>query len=403
MTNCWRLLCPLAGVLLAALCLGCTQAPPKSATANHEAAVSSHDGGSAACMVATVNPYATRAGVAAFERGGNALDAAIAAALTLGVVDSSNSGIGGGCFILIRTPGGEVAAIDGREIAPAAATRDMYLRDGEADPALSQTGALAVAVPGALAAYELAIQRHGQLTLADLLRPAADLAAAGFPIDRVLAARIEANQDDLARFAGARSVFLKRDRTPWPRKHLLKQPDLAKTYRAIADEGVDWFYRGPFADKVGEWMRGNGGILTAEDFAAYRAVEREPLRTSYRQWTIVGFPPPSSGGVHVGQILNMLERFDMAEEYRRDPAQALHLVAEAMKRAFADRAHWLGDPDFVDVPRGLLDQAYADELARRIDPRRAVAVAGHGDPPGAAEDVFGKKHTTHNAAVDSDG
>lgn len=388
--------------MLLALAEGCMQAPasigPPRAARTSEPAEDQ-----AACMVATVHPLATDAGVAAFRRGGNAVDAAIAAALTLGVVDTPNSGIGGGCFILIRRVDGQVTAIDGRETAPAAATRDMFVRDGEAVPALSQTGALAVAVPGALAAYQLALSKHGKLTLADLLLPAADIAEEGFPIDRVYAVKLKATEKSLAHFAGTRAVLLKSDRTAWPRRHVLTQPDLAKTYRAIAEHGLDWFYRGPFAEKVGQWMADNKGVLTAADFAAYQPVEREPLETTYRDWTILGFPPPSSGGVHVAQILNILENFDLTAEYKREPARALHIIAVAMKLAFADRAYWLGDPEFVDVPRGLIDKAYAATLAKQIDPEHATLVEGHGEPPGADEDLFGKKHTTHIAAVDSDG
>jgi gamma-glutamyltranspeptidase / glutathione hydrolase len=393
----------LLGLALLAALAGCRQATTPVDESDAPSAVAAADPGEAKCMVASVHPLATDAGVAAFERGGNAIDAAIAAALTLGVVDTPNSGIGGGCFILIRRADGSLAAIDGREEAPAAATRDMFLVDGEADPALSQTGALAVGVPGALAAYQRALEEYGELELADLLRPAADIAEDGFPIDRVYAGKLAATQKTLARFAGTRAVLLDGDRKAFPRGHKLKQADLAKTYRAIADEGTEWFYRGPFAERVGEWMAGNDGILTAADFAAYEPVEREPLETTYRDWTIIGFPPPSSGGVHVAQMLNMLERFDLQEEYERDPARALHIIAEAMKLAFADRAYWLGDPDHVDVPRGLIDKEYAAELAERIDPERVVTVDEHGTPPGAAEDFFGERHTTHITAVDSEG
>jgi gamma-glutamyltranspeptidase/glutathione hydrolase len=392
--------------------VGCAPGAPAAKSAQQDApaaATATPEVDKLSCMVASVHPLATDAGVAAFERGGNAVDAAIATALTLGVVDSSNSGIGGGCFILIRAANGTITAIDGRETAPAAATRDMFLKDGEADPNLSQNGALAVATPGAIAAYQLALEKHGELKLADLLRPAADLAEQGFPIDRIYAERLKFCEPQLVRFAGTRAVLLKGDRTAWPRKHVLKQRDLAKTYRAIAEEGIDYFYHGRFAAKVGEWMADNHGILTAADFAAYKPVEREPLVTHYRDWTVVGFPPPSSGGVHVAQILNILSHFDLAALHKRDQAQALHVIGEAMKLAFADRAYWLGDPDFVDVPRGLIDESYAAELAKRIDPKKTIVVDGHGDPPGAADDFFGhvttndKKHTTHIAAVDADG
>jgi gamma-glutamyltranspeptidase/glutathione hydrolase len=171
----------------------------------------------------------------------------------------------------------------------------------------------------------------------------------------------------------------------------------------MAEQGPDWFYRGPYAQKVGQWMADNDGILTAQDFAEYQPIQREPLQTTYRGLTIVGFPPPSSGGIHVAQMLNILEHFDLGKHYKEDPAVAFHLVAEAMKLAFADRAHWLGDSDFVDVPRGLIDKTYAKQLAAKIDLNKAADVPSHGQPPRAAEDLFGKKHTTHIAAADSDG
>lgn len=354
------------------------------------------------CVVATVQPLATDAGVEAFEQGGNAVDAAIAAALTLGVVDSPNSGLGGGCFILIRRPDGSLLAIDGREKAPAAATSDMYVRDGKVDPKLSTRGPLAVGVPGALAAYALAIEKCGQRKLADLLLPAADIADRGFPVDRVYARKIADKADELSLFPGSKAVLLKQDGSPYREGEILRQTDLARSYRRIAELGPAWFYRGELAETVGRWMAANGGILTAADFAAYAPAERTPLVTTYRDWQIVGFPPPSSGGVHVAQMLNILEHFDLGDEYRRDPIRGTHITIEAMKLAFADRAFWLGDPDFADVPLGLVDKSYARSLAKRIQPDRATDVPAHGNPPHAQEALFGR-HTTHIAAADSAG
>lgn len=354
------------------------------------------------CVVATVQPLATDAGLDAFRKGGNAVDAAIAAALTLGVVDSHNSGIGGGCFILIRCPDGRLIAIDGREMAPAAATADMYLRDGKAQPDLSRTGPLAVAVPGAIAAYDRAMTEAGRRKLADLLRPAARLAERGFEIDRVLAGNLRNKASDLSRFPASKSVLLHEDGSPPEEGETLRQPDLAKTYNSIADEGIDWFYRGPLAEAVGRWMAENGGILTADDFAAYRPARREPIVSTYRRWQVVGFPPPSSGGVHVAQMLNILENFDLKSQYEKDKHRATHLVVEAMKLAFADRAYWLGDADFAKVPLGLVDKGYARSLAKRIDIEKSSVVPSHGDPLQTTEGYFGR-HTTHIAAADSDG
>lgn len=352
--------------------------------------------------VATVHPLATDAGLAALERGGNAVDAAVAAALALGVVDPSNSGIGGGCFVVLRLADGTIAAIDGREIAGAKATPDLYVRDGEVQPQLARKGPLAVAVPGAIAAYDHATRQFGRLTLADLLLPAAELAERGFSIDAGYAGRFRSAAKDFAQDPGCRQVFLHADGSPLREDELLKQADLARTYRAVAEHGIDWFYRGPLAQRVEAWMAANGGILTAGDFAAYRAHQREPVVGSYRGLTVVSMPPPSSGGVHVVQILNILEQFDLRELHRRDPVQFYHLLAEAMKLAFADRAFWLGDPDFVSVPKGLLDKDYAARLARQIQPDKVAEVAGHGEPPGADADFF-RKHTTHVAAADAEG
>ncbi|MEN0110274.1 MAG: gamma-glutamyltransferase [Planctomycetota bacterium] len=352
--------------------------------------------------VATVQPIATDAAMAVFREGGNAVDAAVCAALTLGVVDNHNSGLGGGCLILVRSPEGELTAIDGRETAPAAASRDMFLVDGEPDAERSQVGPLAVATPGALAAYARLLDDAGTMPLARLLAPGERAARDGFPIDANYAKRLEGNAKALARFPGSRDALLDADCRAHPEGFVLRQPDLAETYARIAAEGPDWFYRGPLAERIDAWMAEHGGVLTKGDFTAYRAKRREPIVSRYRGRTVVGFPPPSSGGVHVAQILAMLEPFDLAAMMRDEPDRAVHVVAEAMKRAFADRAHWLGDADFVDVPRGLLDAGYLDRLSATIDPDRATAVASHGTPPAWRRDLFGR-HTTHIAAADAAG
>jgi gamma-glutamyltranspeptidase/glutathione hydrolase len=266
----------------------------------------------------------------------------------------------------------------------------------------SQTGALAVAVPGALAAYDQALREHGSLALADLILPAAQVAEEGFEIDRVYAANLAEKARLLARFPGSRAVFLKPDGTVYGEGERLYQRDLAKSYRAIAREGVNWLYRGAYSRQVETWMRAHGGIVTASDFASYRPREREPLVSRYRDYMVVGFPPPSSGGVHVAQMLHMLEPFPLREWLHDDPAKATHVIAEAMKLAFADRAHWLGDADFVRVPRGLVDRVYGRELGLRINAERVTLVNKPGNPPNAATDVFGK-HTTHIAAADAEG
>ncbi len=352
-------------------------------------------------IAATVHPLATKVALDTLKKGGNAIDATIAAGLMLGVVDGFNSGIGGGCFMVIRRANGEVVVIDGREMAPAAATRDMYLKDGKAMPEWSQTGALASGVPGEVAAFDLAQKNYGKLKLADVLLPAAEIAEKGFRLPLEYADRLGRVQKDLALFPASKEIFLKANGSTLRLGELLKQEDLAKTYRAIAKEGSDWFYRGEFAQRTGEWMKANGGLITKEDFANYKAVLREPLRTKYRDHEIIGMPPPSSGGVHVAQILNILEHFDLAQ-FGPESVETYHLIIEAMKLAFADRAWWLGDPDFVSVPRGLVSKSYAQELALRINRKQAGKVEKHGTPPNATTDIF-RKHTTHYTVADAEG
>jgi gamma-glutamyltranspeptidase/glutathione hydrolase len=308
--------------------------------------------------------------------------------------------LGGGCFLLIRRANGEVVAIDGREMAPAAATRDMFVRNGQADTHLSQTGPLASGIPGSVAAYAYAMDKFGRKKFADLLQPAAKIAEDGFPIDRPYTAKIQSTADDLRKFEAPKALLFHEDGSSLVEGETLRQPDLAASLRALANQGPDWFYHGPYAVKVGEWMKAHGGLITAEDFAHYHIVLREPVRGTYRGAEIVSFPPPNSGGVHVLEILNMLETFDLA---KLDEPTRIHVIAECMKLAFADRAYWLGDPDFVPVPRGLLRKDYAQGLAARIHLDSVLAVPGHGEPPDAATDVFGQKHTTHFSVADAEG
>jgi gamma-glutamyltranspeptidase/glutathione hydrolase len=351
-------------------------------------------------VVASVHPLSTQAGIAAMKSGGNAIDAAVAVALTLGVVDGHNSGIGGGCFMLIRRANGEFVALDGRETAPAAATRDMFLRDGKGDTNLSQTGPLASAVPGALAVYEQAVAKYGRKHLADLILPAAQIAEDGFPINSTYARKLAATAEKLRAFDSPKAIFFKADGTVLREGDVLRQADLGASYRAIAEHGGEWFYRGAFARTVAAWMKEHGGLITEADFQNYTVRRREQFSTTYRGYEIVGLPPPSSGGVHVAEILNILENFDLKSATA--PGARHHLVAEAMKLAFADRAFWLGDPDFANVPRGLVDKAYARELAKRISPDHTTPVPTHGTPPDSETRLF-EKHTTHFSTADAEG
>lgn len=345
-----------------------------------------------------MNEVATEAALAVFPRGGNAVDAAVAAALTLGVVDGQNSGIGGGCFVLLRLPDGTTIALDGRETAPAAATRDMFVRAGRVVPDLSLAGALASGVPGELAALDWISRRYGRLPLREHLAAAARVAEEGFVVSTHYAGRLKGEVPVLRRFPDAAAIFLHPDGSPFAASERLRQPDLARTYRTLADRGVRWFYRGEFAERTERWMRAHGGLMTRDDFRRYRVQAREPVRSTYRGYEIVGFPPPSSGGVHVAQALNLLEAFDL-RAIGEDSPDFVHVTVEALRRAFADRSFWLGDPAFTRVPRGLIDKGYARSLAAGIRRDLATPVAGHGQPPEATENVFGK-HTTHFSAAD---
>ena len=356
-------------------------------------------------MVVSVNPIATKAGLEVLKKGGNAVDAAVAVALTLGVVDGHNSGIGGGCFMLLRRTNGAFFAIDGRETAPGNAKRDMFIRNGKADPDLSQLGALAIATPGALATYDMAISKFGKTFLRDHLNNAAKIAEEGFPVDPHYAEVTRHVADELNKFGESRAIFLNHGK-PLKVGYNLKQPDLAKTYRAIASNGIEWFYGGEFAKATEKWMKQNGGLLTVADFKNYQPISREPIFINYRgDFTIATFPPPSSGGVHVAQILKMCETKDLYH-MRGHAANVIHFIAEAEKLAFADRAYWLGDPDWVKVPKNLINKKYCYDLAAQIQTNKVINVASHGTPTKAEEEVFKSqygKHTTHFSAVDAEG
>jgi len=354
---------------------------------------------------ATVHPAATEAALEVMRAGGNAVDGAVVAALTLGVVDGFNSGVGGGCFMLIRTPAGGYVAIDGREQAPRAATRDMFMRDGKPIPGASETGALAAGVPGALMAYEHAARLHGMRPFAELLERAAKVAEEGFIVSPGYAAAVESVAGQLGQFPASLALFLEGENAPTKAGRLFRQPELARTYRQIAKHGLDWFYKGPFAEAAEAWMRANGGIMVRGDFASYAIALREPIRTPFHngKYEIVGFPPPSSGGVHVAQILSMLDALRPAGGFKTLAApEWIHLTAESMKLAFADRAFWLGDPDFAPVPKGLVDPGYARQLAGRVQGGKTIAVPSHSIPPEHLERLF-KKHTTHFSTADAAG
>ncbi|MEZ6133569.1 MAG: gamma-glutamyltransferase [Pirellulaceae bacterium] len=355
-------------------------------------------------VVASVHPLASQAAIAAFERGGNAIDAAVAASLMLSVVDGHNSGIGGGCLALIRKSDGRVLALDGREKAPAAATPNMFYRDGQPDPNLSQIGPLAAGVPGLLAALERLSREHGDIAWNNALENAAAVADDGFEISDNYAGVLASVAQNLSKFPATAQVLLDEVGKPWPAGHRLRQADLAATLRQISQHGAKWFYQGPFANACSDFLKQSGGLITPADFANYNTVERRPVKTPYRENSVIGFPPPSSGGIHIAQMLGMLSAYDVKSIFAESTAAGLHLLLEVMKRAMADRAYWLGDADFAKVPLGLLDPAYLRQRAGSIELTRATPVESHGQPPRADVDLFGQqKHTTHLTTADESG
>src|SRR6266581_1681983 len=346
-------------------------------------------------MVVSAHPLASQVGVDILKQGGNAIDAAIAVAFALEVVLPDAGNIGGGGFIVQRTAGGEVTALDYREAAPSRAGRDMYLDSAGNVTDNSRYGHLAVGMPGSVAGLHAAWTRYGSLPWADLIAPAIRLAQ-GHIIDTARSRDIAADQELLAHFPATRAQFLVHDSDP-PPGTLWKQPDLARTLQLISDSGPDVFYRGQIADLIVAEMQRGGGLITKEDLRSYRAKWRTPVRLTYRGYTIYSMPPPSSGGVTMGEMLNMLEGYDTIPAF--GTAGYVHLLTEAMRRAFIDRNRWLGDPDFVDMPLDrLLSKSYAATLRSQIDPTHATPT-----PPQAAGGDGEPMETTHYSVVDAQG
>lgn len=348
--------------------------------------------------VATAHPEATRVAAEVLRDGGNAVDAAVAAAFALAVVEPYSSGLGGGGFFVVHLedPDRELA-LDARETAPAAAGRDLFLRDGRVEPELSRTGALAVATPGLVPGLWELHRRAGSLAWDRLVAPAAALARDGFAADTLLVRRIRAHAE---RFdPAARAVFLPGGAPP-AAGDLLRQPDLAATLARTAADGAGEFRDGVTARALAAAVQQAGGLLDAADLAAYRPVWREPVRGSYRGLDVVGMPPPSSGGLHLVQILRMLEGRDLTGAGFGAP-EVLHAMAGAMTFAFADRSRWLGDPDFTPIPAArLLAPARLDSLMARLRPDAAVTWAEAG---GLASGVVESDHTTHLSVLDAAG
>jgi gamma-glutamyltranspeptidase / glutathione hydrolase len=370
-------------------------------------------------MVATDEQLGSEAGVEILKRGGNAVDAAVAVAFALAVVEPAAGNIGGGGFMLIRLADGKTTFLDYREVAPGIATRDMYIRkDGKLDEEASVIGYKSVAVPGTVAGLTLALKTYGSMKLADVMGPAIRLAENGFPINKRLAHEFEEERSGLQRFDISRRIFLNDGKMFQPRD-TLRQPELAATLKRIAKNGAAEFYSGETAHALVDDMSRLGGLITLDDLAKYQPKVREVLRAKYdsngHSWEVLTSPPPSSGGVAVIEALNMLQRVPLKGW---DDVDSIHMVAEVMRRVFADRAAYLADPDYSNVPvAGLTDPCYAKEVFATIDSQHAssskVIKAGNPHICGIAASNSNSQetlvslgegpHTTHFSVVDAAG
>ena len=354
-------------------------------------------------MVASQHELASKIGVEIMKKGGNAVDAAIAVGLALAVVYPEAGNIGGGGFMLIRTAKGDAHVIDYRETAPIMASRDMYSVDGAPihGEGSSTVGYRASGVPGTLAGFDLAFKKYGsgKVQWRDLVEPARLLAYGGYALTYRTAELFKSYKDTLSRYEDSNWIFLNNGKY-FGEGDVLRQPQLARTLGRIEKNGAAEFYTGVTAQMIADDMKAHGGSITAADLKNYRAVEREPLRGTYRGCEIISLPPPSSGGIVMLEILNMLEGYDI-RGMQSNSAAKYHVLAESMRRAFADRSEFMGDPDFTKVPvASLIDKAYAAKRRSTIDPARATNsnTIGHGEIAGNES-----MDTTHFTVVDAAG
>jgi len=352
-------------------------------------------------MVASEQELASRIGLDILKSGGNAVDAAVAMGFALAVALPNAGNIGGGGFMMVHdAKSGKSVALDFREVAPAKATRDMYLdAQGKVIDGKSLYTHYAVGVPGTVAGMEHALKRWGSLPLSRVVAPAVALADKGFPVSETLAKILQQEQKNMGRWPATQAIFWKNG-APLKRGDLLTQKDLAQSLRLIGEQGAKAFYEGAIAQKIAAEMAPHAGALSLQDLKNYKVVEREPVRGSYRGYQIVTMPPPSSGGAHLIQILNMMERWPM-NQWGVNSAKSMHHMAEGMKLAYADRAEYLGDPDFVKVPlKGLISKRYADQLAAGINATQARSAKDI--KPGKPQ-PYESDQTTHYSVVDKAG
>ncbi len=352
-------------------------------------------------MVASEQELATQVGVEILQQGGNAVDAAVAVGFALAVVLPNAGNIGGGGFMVLHDgKSGENFTVDFREMAPSKASRDMYLDEqGNVVDGKSLYTHFAVGVPGTVAGMEYALKKWGSLPLEKVIAPAIKLAEEGFIVSNTLAATLQEETETLGKWESSKKIFFKNDR-PLVAGERLVQADLANSLRQIAQQGAKAFYEGEIAQKIVAEMEKHNGLITLEDMKGYQSVERKPIVGEYRGYKIVTMPPPSSGGIHLVQILNMLENYSLADS-GSNSAETIHYLAETMKLAYADRSEYLGDPDFVKIPvTGLTSKDYAKELIQAIDPDKARPAAEI--KPGKPQ-PYESDQTTHYSGMDKAG
>ncbi|MBY4675601.1 gamma-glutamyltransferase [Marinobacterium arenosum] len=353
-------------------------------------------------MVATSHHLATDVALDVLKNGGNAIDAAVTAGFALAVTQPRSGNIGGGGFMLVsREQQDEVVAIDYREKAPKAAYEKMFQDDeGNVVQQRSRFSHLSAGVPGTVAGLALALEKYGTISLQQALAPAIKLAEEGFIVPPRFTKGLEAKKEMLQKWPSSKATFYKADGSAYQPGERFKQPDLAATLKRISEQGVKGFYEGKTAQLIADDMKKNGGLITLQDLKDYRPQIRTPVQGNYRGYDIYSMAPPSSGGTHVVQILNTLEGYPIGE-YGHNSAKSIHLMAEAMKHAYADRSKYLGDPDFVAVPvNGLTDKKYAEQIRSKIDPAKATPSVEirPGDPTG-----YESNETTHFSIVDKYG
>jgi gamma-glutamyltranspeptidase/glutathione hydrolase len=352
-------------------------------------------------LVGSTEAHASGVGIQVLRAGGNAIDGAVAVGFALAVTHPEAGNLGGGGFMVIRLADGRATTIDFREVAPARATRDMFLDEqGNAVAERGRMGPLASGVPGAVAGLLHAHKQHGRLPLAKVIAPAIALAHDGFDVSLEMAKSFQSGSGKLSKFPSSVAAFFGSGGTPPAEGEHLVQPDLAKTLTLIARGGADAFYRGPIADLIVREMERSGGLIARSDLAAYSPKERAPVTGTFRGYEIVSMPPPSSGGAALVELLNILEGFPLAT-YGQNASRTIHLMVEAERRVYADRAQWLGDPEFFPVPLpGLLSKAYAASLRDGISVTRATPSSSiqAGQPH-----QYEHSETTHYSVVDADG